>query len=134
MPKNKGKGGKARRRGKNENETIKRELVLKEEGQEYGQVVKKLGDNRLEVYCFDGKSRQCRIRGKMIRKVWVNPGDIVLVSVRDFEDDKADIIHKYLPAEIQELKNDGQLPKKATIDDLDDQNDEEDIGFTFDEM
>ena len=33
MPKNKGKGGKNRRRGKNENEGAKRELILKEEGQ-----------------------------------------------------------------------------------------------------
>ena len=33
MPKNKGKGGKNRRRGKNENEGAKRELILKDEGQ-----------------------------------------------------------------------------------------------------
>jgi hypothetical protein len=33
MPKNKGKGGKNRRRGKNENDDVKRELVQKEEGQ-----------------------------------------------------------------------------------------------------
>ena len=38
MPKNKGKGGKNRRRGKNENENEKRELVFKEDGQEYAQV------------------------------------------------------------------------------------------------
>jgi translation initiation factor 1A len=33
MPKNKGKGGKNRRRGKNENEDVKRELTLAEPGQ-----------------------------------------------------------------------------------------------------
>ena len=33
MPKNKGKGGKNRRRGKNENDMLKRELVFKEDGQ-----------------------------------------------------------------------------------------------------
>ena len=38
MPKNKGKGGKNRRRGKNENEGLKRELIFKEDGQEYAQV------------------------------------------------------------------------------------------------
>lgn len=38
MPKNKGKGGKNRKRGKNENEEEKRELVYKEEGQQYAQV------------------------------------------------------------------------------------------------
>ena len=42
MPKNKGKGGKNRRRGKNENEGLKRELVFKEDGQEYAQVRLKL--------------------------------------------------------------------------------------------
>lgn len=33
MPKNKGKGGKNRRRGKNENDIMKRELIMKEDGQ-----------------------------------------------------------------------------------------------------
>jgi translation initiation factor 1A len=33
MPKNKGKGGKTRRRGKNENAGMKRELIYKDEGQ-----------------------------------------------------------------------------------------------------
>ena len=42
MPKNKGKGGKNRRRGKNENEGLKRELVFKEDGQEYAQVLSKV--------------------------------------------------------------------------------------------
>lgn len=54
MPKNKGKGGKNRRRGKNENETEKRELIFKEDGQEYAQVTKMLGNGRLEAMCFDG--------------------------------------------------------------------------------
>ena len=45
MPKNKGKGGKNRRRGKNENEGLKRELVFKEDGQEYAQVTKMLGNS-----------------------------------------------------------------------------------------
>lgn len=33
MPKNKGKGGKNRRRGKNENEGQKRDLIYRDEGQ-----------------------------------------------------------------------------------------------------
>ena len=43
MPKNKGKGGKNRRRGKNENEGAKRELILKEEGQERFNTILGLG-------------------------------------------------------------------------------------------
>jgi initiation factor 1A len=63
-----GKGGKNRRRGKNENENDKRELVFKEDGQEYAQVVKMLGNGRLEANCFDGTARLCHIRGKLRKK------------------------------------------------------------------
>jgi len=69
MPKNKGKGGKNRRRGKNENEAEKRELIFKEDGQEYAQVTKMLGNGRLEAMCFDGIKRLCHIRGKLRKKV-----------------------------------------------------------------
>ena len=65
MPKNKGKGGKNRRRGKNENEETKRQLEFKEPGQEYSQVVRMLGNGRCECYCFDGVTRLGHIRGKM---------------------------------------------------------------------
>jgi len=78
MPKNKGKGGKNRRRGKNEGE-IKRELIFKEDGQEYAQVARMLGNGRLEAQCFDGEKRLCHIRGKLRKKVWVNQGDIILI-------------------------------------------------------
>ena len=73
MPKNKGKGGKNRRRGKNENEGLKRELVFKEDGQEYAQVTKMLGNGRLEAMCFDGVKRLCHIRGKLRKKVKPSP-------------------------------------------------------------
>ena len=82
-------GGKNRRRGKNENEDEKRELVFKEDGQgtwlsyrvypfmqslmgrilvEYAQVIKMLGNGRLEAMCFDGEKRLAHIRGKMRKK------------------------------------------------------------------
>jgi len=72
MPKNKGKGGKNRRRGKNQNEPDKRELVFKEDGQEYAQVQRMLGNGRCECFCFDGTTRLGHIRGKMRKKVWIN--------------------------------------------------------------
>lgn len=28
-------------------------------------------------------------------QVWINQGDIILLSLRDFQDDKADVIQKY---------------------------------------
>ena len=88
-------GGKNRRRGKNENDNEKRELVFKEEGQEYAQVVKMLGNGRLEAQCFDGARRLAHIRGKLRKKVWINQGDIILLSLRDYQDEKGDVIMKY---------------------------------------
>ena len=55
MPKNKGKGGKNRRRGKNENEETKRQLEFKEPGQEYSQVVRCVEINQC-VGCTDNSS------------------------------------------------------------------------------
>ena len=36
---------------------------------EYAQVLKMLGNGRLEAYCFDGSNRLCHIRGKLRKKV-----------------------------------------------------------------
>ncbi|CBK21450.2 uncharacterized protein [Blastocystis hominis] len=116
MPKATGKGGKTRKRGKNDNEDYKRELEFKEDGQEYGRVNKMLGNGRVECYCFDGKTRLCNIRGKMRKKVWIGVGDIVLIGLRDFQDDKADIIMKYTPDEARQLKAYGEIPENETID------------------
>eukprot|EP00092_Neocalanus_flemingeri_P054051 GFUD01063636.1.p1 GENE.GFUD01063636.1~~GFUD01063636.1.p1 ORF type:complete len:154 (-),score=36.78 GFUD01063636.1:252-713(-) len=115
MPKNKGKGGKNKRRGKNENEGLKRELVFKEDGQEYAQVTKILGNCRLEAVCFDGVKRLCHIRGKLRKKVWINQSDIVLLGLRDYQDAKADVILKYSADEARNLKSYGEFPESVKI-------------------
>ncbi|EDP42896.1 hypothetical protein MGL_2492 [Malassezia globosa CBS 7966] len=114
MPKAKGKGGKNRRRGKNDGDD-KRELVFKDESQEYAQVLRMLGNGRLEAMCFDGEKRLAHIRGKMRKKVWINNGDIILLSLREFEDGKADVIQKYTPDEARSLKQHGELPEATKI-------------------
>jgi len=132
MPKNKGKGGKNRRRGKNENEAEKRELVFKEDGQEYGQVIKMLGNGRLQAYCFDGNVRLCHIRGKLRKKTWINAGDIILIGLRDYQVSKADVIQKYNADEARNLKTYGELPENAKINEG--VGDDEDFGIEFGDM
>mmetsp|Transcript_24413 Transcript_24413/g.34460 ORF Transcript_24413/g.34460 Transcript_24413/m.34460 type:complete len:136 (-) Transcript_24413:31-438(-) len=135
MPKSKGNGGKNRRRGKNVNEGEKRELILKEEGQEYAQVVRMLGNGRLEAHCFDGKSRLAHIRGKMRKKMWVNQGDIILLGLREFQDGKADVIHKFSADEARRLKAQKEIPDTATINATDAAGgDEEDCAFDFEDI
>lgn len=36
--------------------------------------------------------------------MWINQGDIILLSLRDFQDDKADVIVKYTADEARNLK------------------------------
>ena len=115
MPKNKGKGGNKRRRGKGDNGDDKRELIFKEDGQEYAQVLTMLGGGRLEAQCFDGIKRMCGIRGKMRKRVWISQGDIVLVGLRDYQDEKADVILKYTADEARNLKQYGELPETAKV-------------------
>ncbi|KRZ50010.1 Eukaryotic translation initiation factor 1A [Trichinella nativa] len=124
-----GKGGKNRRRGKNENDAEKRELIFKEDGQEYAQVMKMLGNNRLQAFCFDGVVRMCHIRGKLRKKVWINAGDIILIGLRDFQDKKADVILKYNSDEARNLKTYGELPETAKINEGG--GDDEDFGIEF---
>ena len=62
-----------------------------------------LGQGRTEVNCFDGIKRMATIRGKLRNRVWINAGDIVLLSLREFGDDKADLIHKFYPEEAYEI-------------------------------
>ncbi|KAI0300763.1 hypothetical protein BC826DRAFT_905321 [Russula brevipes] len=118
-------GGKNRRRGKNENDDDKRELVFREDGQEYAQVIKMLGNGRLEAMCFDGEKRLAHIRGKMRKKVWINQGDIILLSLREFQDGKADVIVKYTAdearnyADLTQVKAYGELPENAKINETD---------------
>ncbi len=92
-----------------------RELVFKDVDQEYGQITKNFGGGRLEVYCFDGKKRIAHIRGKLMKRDWMTIGDIVLVSLRGFEDDKADVIMKYTEDEARKLKGFKEIPENVKI-------------------
>ena len=67
-------------------------------------------------------------------------GDIVLVGLREFQPDKADVIHKYTADEARNLQAYGELPANARINQtavdmaMDDGDDEEDVGFDFDDV
>lgn len=108
MGKNKGKGGKGHKKHKNKDITeIQRPLIIREDGQVYGTVIRALGNGRFEIKCYGENENTnviCSIRGKMRRREWISSGDLVLVSLRDFQKDKADIIMKYLPYEVKKLK------------------------------
>lgn len=85
------------------------ELILKESGQEYAKVIALMGEGRLNAMCADGVERICHIRGTLRKKVWIVKDDIILVSLRDFQDKKADILVKYCEQEVRLLRSMGEI-------------------------
>ena len=110
MPKNTGMGGNKRKKGKKQVQED-RELVYKGESEEYAQVTKLLGDGRFECNCADGQKRIAHVRGKMRKRIWIGNGDIILVSLRDFEPEKCDVVEKYKEKEVAKLKKVGEIPE-----------------------
>lgn len=47
--------------------------------------------------------------------MWITVGDIILLSLREFQDDKADVIHRYTPDEARNLKTYGELKSDFQI-------------------
>jgi len=92
-------------------EEIKR-VKLPRGNQSIGLLDQRLGASRCKVRCLDGKTRVCRIPGRLKRKLWVREGDVVLVEPWEFGgDEKGDIIYKYKGSQVQWLKNKGYLDK-----------------------
>lgn len=74
-----------------------------------------LGNGRCEATCIDQTKRLWHIRGKMHKKVWIAAGDIILVGLGDYQDDKANVILKYMPDAANLLKAYGELPDNVRL-------------------
>jgi translation initiation factor 1A len=85
-------------------------MKMPEECEVVGVVIQLLGFDRVKVKCADGKTRMCRIPGKMKKKIWLRVNDIVLVSPWDFQSDlKGDITWRYDRGNLRDLKAKGFL-------------------------
>ncbi|MBI2663527.1 translation initiation factor eIF-1A [Candidatus Woesearchaeota archaeon] len=75
-----------------------------------GVLQQRLGASRMRVTCLDGKTRVCRIPGRLKRKMWLREGDFVLVEPWELGgDEKGDIIFKYKPTQVEWLKKKGYI-------------------------
>ena len=174
MPKNKGKGGKKHKKGKNKKGDIefKRQLRAKAPGEEYARAIKALGSCRFNVIVYyevkddlledennssnkekkipnpnkhkfginpniktEFRPQECigLVRGKMRKRVYINSGDVILVSLRDFDKTKVDIIHKYRDDEGRELVKNGDMPPYGDLSTCNKNQDTDDILFQDDD-
>jgi len=74
-----------------------------------GIVEKMLGGRRVIVQCLDGVERMGRIPGKLKRRQWVAPGDVVIVVPWDFQDVKGDVVYRYKRPQVEWLRRKGYL-------------------------
>ncbi len=103
------------RKGKGKYDTEEPKIVrakLPRNGESIGVVEQRLGGNKMMVNCVDGKSRICRVPGRMKRKLWLRPDDIVIVEPWELDPMKADVIYKYRPAQIAWLRKNGHLEEE----------------------
>lgn len=99
---------------------------MAEDGQQYARVVKRFGDARFEVMCLgDGVQRLAHVRGKLWKRVWVSPHDLVLVGLRAWQDQRVDIVHKYTDDEERTLVQAKEIPFSTARCDEDDERERE---------
>ena len=79
-----------------------------------GIIEQRLGGNKMNVSCLDGKTRNCRVPGRLRRKLWLRPDDVVLIEPWELDDEKGDVIFKYRKNQIAWLKREGYLKTEKT--------------------
>ena len=99
-------------------------MPYRRNGEMFGRVVEIYGQERMEVFCEDGKSRIGRIRGKIKKRVWVRKGDLVIVNPWHFETvvegkkEKCEIFWRYLRHEVSWLERNRRIPEILDINNI----------------
>ena len=100
-------GGKGFKKGKKKGNNFReeKELILKDpkENENYGLVKGAKGNGRFDIETPDGNVIMGVLAGKHRRRMWINSGDIVLVGIWDFQEEKCSILHKYSEDHVQKL-------------------------------
>jgi len=87
-----------KKKSSNFNKVANNNYAIDKDYEVFAYVMKVLGNCRVLVLCDNGTEAIGVIRGSMRRfnkRVLIETGDIVAVSMRDFQINKVDIVHKY---------------------------------------
>jgi len=153
MPRNKRGGNKAKSKANRSEKLDKRALRIKEKDRYvidpktkkevliksdelYGMVERRTGGRPpvLIVKTEDKKVRTCHIRGKMIKKVWCNAQDIVLIKydITKNNDSTGNVEHKYENKEIRQLEKLKELDRNQFVENIEDKELYNSIVFNYD--
>ncbi|MFW9938495.1 MAG: translation initiation factor eIF-1A [Candidatus Thorarchaeota archaeon] len=126
MPKMKKKAKKGRKTyGQNPTPEIRRvKMPYRKNGEMFARVTDIYGQDRMGVYCEDGKYRMGRIRGKIKKRVWIRKGDLVVINPWEFETEiegqieKCEISWRYLRHEISWLQRKDLIPENLDLNNI----------------
>lgn len=116
------KGGKGYKKKKKQAAFYEPIFIDRQKGQMLARAIRLLGNRMVMCYSNDNILRMCHICGKMKGRVYIESGDIVLITLRDFSSNASpseqkkvklgDIIAKYAPEQFSSLKTEeGVNPK-----------------------
>ena len=97
----------------NPDEEKKIRVKLPRDKEVIGIIEQRLGGNKMMVNCTDKVSRNCRVPGRLKRKLWLRPGDVVIVNPWEFDEKKADVLFKYNHSAISWLRKKGYLKTES---------------------
>lgn len=123
MPKKQNNKGK-----KKQSSSSKRQIEYKGDMEEYARITKMLGDRKVSLILPDSTEMLGVIPGRFRKRCWMEVGDIVLISRREFEDSKVDIIHKYKSDESIILVKMNEIPSSFLENE---ENEENEDGILF---
>jgi translation initiation factor 1A len=115
------KGGKNYKKSKHSSNTETPVLIDRADDQMYARIIRNLGNRNMLTFCNDNRIRLCHIRGSMRKRVWLAIGDLVLISIREFEKDtsesgkeyeRGDIVAKYDETNLSRLRKMPDVNKK----------------------
>ena len=99
-------------RNKKKSANVAKNNIIDAEFEEYALSKKLLGNCRVSLITNSGDEVIGIIRGNMRKfnkRVLIEVGDIVIVSKRDFQTNKVDIVHKFNLEQTQQLINNKEL-------------------------
>lgn len=111
MPPN-AKGGKGYKKKKKTGDAAAAPIFIDTQGdQMIARAIRLLGNRNVLCFCYDNILRICHICGRMKGRSWIEPGDLVLISLRELSRqmdvrsvERGDIIAKYLPDQFSSLR------------------------------
>ena len=85
-------------------------IRMPRKGELLGVIEMMLGADRVRANCSDGNVRVCRIPGRLRKRVWMRPGDLILVKPWVVQSDiRADIVYRYTHTQASWLKRKGYV-------------------------